>query len=503
MTTSSSRGDRVTVDRHFETVVGLEVHAQLATESKMYCPCSAAPSSRSGVTASPNTLVCPVCLGLPGSLPVINGQAIEFTIMTGLALNCAIPDFTRFDRKNYFYPDLPKGYQISQYDLPLCEHGSLEFQHDSTTRFVSIRRVHLEEDTGKLAHRTGSDGTTYSLVDLNRAGVPLMEIVSGPDIRSASEAGAYLRALRSILRYLGVSTGNMEEGSFRCDANVSIRPVGSEGFGVKVEVKNMNSFRAVERALDHEIHRQTAAVLAGEPIVQETRGWDDVRGITVSQRSKEFAHDYRYFPEPDLPPLTLTEERIAEIRNRLPELPAARRERFVTVLGLTPYDADVLTAEKETANYFEEAVASYPQPKIVANWVNGELRRLANAANVEVGNARVSPTSLAELLRLVDAGTISQSQAKSVFEEMFASGRPPKEIIAERGLSQISDESTLAAAVDQVILANPGPVSDYAAGKKQAQGFLVGQVMKATGGKANPALVNRLLSEQLTQPESS
>ncbi|HUE75852.1 MAG TPA: Asp-tRNA(Asn)/Glu-tRNA(Gln) amidotransferase subunit GatB, partial [Chloroflexota bacterium] len=372
--------------------------------------------------------------------------------------------------------------------------------HDDTTRQVSIRRVHLEEDTGKLAHRIGTDGTAYSLVDLNRAGVPLIEIVSGPDIRSAGEAGAYLRALRSILRYLGVSTGNMEEGSFRCDANVSIRPVGTEAFGVKVEVKNMNSFRSVERALDYEIHRQTAAVLSGEPIVQETRGWDDVRGITVSQRSKEFAHDYRYFPEPDLPPLTFTEERIAEIRAQLPELPVARRERFVNIHGLTPYDADVLTAEQETADYFEAAVAGYQQPKTVANWVNGELRRLTNAANIDVSDLRVSPANLSELLRLIDSDTISQSQAKVVFEEMFASGRAPKEIIAERGLSQISDESTLATAVDEIIRANPGPVADYAAGKKQAQGFLVGQVMKATGGKANPALVNRLLSERLAQP---
>ncbi len=481
----------------YSVVIGLEVHSQLLTRSKMFCGCSADYASD-----PPNTHVCPVCLGLPGSLPVVNSQAIDFTIITGLALNCEVGGLTRFDRKNYFYPDLMKDYQISQYDQPIARDGCLDVEVGGEVRRIGIRRVHLEEDTARLAHRVGPRGERYSLVDVNRAGTPLMEIVSEPDIASPEEARAYLVKLRQILVYLGVSTGSMEEGSFRCDANISLRPVGQQELGSKVEVKNMNSFRAVYRALAHEVERQAAVLDAGGRLPQETRGWDDERGVTVSQRSKEFAHDYRYFPEPDLPPLVLTDERVAAVRGKLAELPDARRARLRTQYGLSDYDAGVLTVDRAAADYFEAVVASLGKPesaKAAANWLVNDLFGRLNAAGRSLAEARVTPEGLAALIRLVDDGTISQRAAKEVFAEMFESGRPAGAIVAERGLTQISDDSALEAAVDQALAANPKSVSDYRAGRQQALGYLVGQVMRLTRGKANPTVVNQIILRKLTE----
>ncbi len=476
----------------YEVVIGLEVHAQLLTRSKMYCGCSARYAS-----APPNTQVCPVCMGMPGVLPTINRRAVEYTIMTGLALNCAVPEFSRFDRKNYPYPDLPKGYQISQYDTPLALMGWMNIEVDGQTRRVGITRVHLEEDTAKLTHRSDPLSGSYSLIDMNRCGVPLMEIVGEPDLRTPEEARQYLVKLRTILQYLGVCTGSMEEGAFRCDANISVRPVGSTDFGKKVEVKNMNSFRAVYRAMEYEAHRQIEALQSGETIHQETRGWLDGQGITASQRSKEYAHDYRYFPEPDLPPLHLDSGFIEGVRSQLPELPDAKRERFVTELGLSAYDAGLLAGSKEVADFFEAATREYPNAKALANWITGELFRLLNASGQQIGEARVSPGMLAEMLRLVDQGTINQNTAKAVFEEMYGSGKRAPEIVAERGLSQISDQDALRSIIEQVVTANPQAVADFRAGKKQAVGFLTGQVMRATQGKANPGVVNQLLAQYL------
>lgn len=481
----------------YETIIGLEVHAQLLTESKMFCRCSADYAS-----AEPNTHVCPICLGMPGVLPTINEKAIKYTVTTALALNCEIPEFTKFDRKNYPYPDLMKGYQISQYDTPLSRNGWLLIDVDGQEKRVGITRVHLEEDTAKLIHRNDPlTGDSISLVDVNRSGVPLMEIVSEPDLRSPEEARQYLVKLRSILRYIGVSTGNMEEGSFRCDANVSIRPVGSSIFGAKVEIKNMNSFRAVQRALEFEVERQAEVLDRGGTIIQETRGWVDEKGITVSQRSKEFAHDYRYFPEPDLPPLTLSPAWIEEMRASLPELPDARRHRFMAEYGLSPYDAALLTESKPFADFFEEAVqlgSGVPQTlraKAVANWMLGDLKRMLGPT--ELAGIKLTPGHLADMLDLMDKGVVSGKIAKTVFEEMFNSGKRASEIVAERGLTQISDEQAVAAAIDKVLAANPQAVADFHAGKHQALTFLVGQVMRETRGRANPGLVNKILSEKL------
>jgi len=485
----------------YETIIGLEVHAQLLTQSKMFCRCSADYSG-----AEPNSHVCPICLGMPGVLPVINERAVEFTVMTGLALNCEIAELTKFDRKNYPYPDLMKGYQISQYDLPLCRKGWLDVEVDGVNRRVGITRVHLEEDVAKLIHRAGSWGESYSLVDVNRAGVPLMEIVSEPDIRSPEEARQYLVKLRSILQYLGVSTGSMEAGSFRCDANISIRPLGSIGFFTKVEVKNMNSFRAVYRALEYEAHRQRQVVETGGRIVQETRGWVEDRGETVPQRTKEYAHDYRYFPEPDLPPLVLSRAWVEGIRAKLPELPGVRRERFMAQYGLSAYDAGLLTASKAMADFFEEATRLYVEKskneqekraKVVSNWLLGEFSRLLNVADADISEARLTPRHLVELLELVDRGTLSVRMAKEVFEEMFRTGHPASQIVAEKGLAQVSDAAELEAVVERVLAANPQPVADYRAGKEQAISFLMGQVMKETRGRANPAMVNQVLREKL------
>jgi aspartyl-tRNA(Asn)/glutamyl-tRNA(Gln) amidotransferase subunit B len=476
----------------YEAVIGLEVHAQLLTSSKMYCGCSAQYAS-----APPNTLVCPICGGMPGSLPVINEQAVIYTVKTALALNCQIAEFTRFDRKNYPYPDLVKGYQISQYDMPISHDGWLEIVLDGQLKRVGIRRVHLEEDTAKLLHRDAPDGTSYSLVDVNRSGVPLMEIVGEPDIRSGEEARLYLEKLRTILQYLDVSTGRMEEGALRCDANVSIRPVGSEELGAKVEIKNMNSFRSVQRALDFEVKRQTMALAKGERIVQETRGWDEDRGLTVSQRSKEFAHDYRYFPEPDLPPLVLDRQWVAEIRRSLPELPDAKRERFVAQYGLSAADALLLSESRALADYFEAASRAHGNPKAMANWINGELRRLLKSTDADIAQTKVRPEQLATLQQMVDEGKINLPTAKVVLEEMFVSGAAPASIVEQRGLGQISDEDVLVRLIEEVLAGNAPAVQDYRSGKRQALGFLKGQVMRATKGKANPALIEELLLKRL------
>ncbi len=474
----------------YETVIGLEVHAQLLTKSKMFCACPA-----DYATAPPNTRVCPICLGLPGALPVASHRAIKSTIMTGLALNCDVAEQTRFDRKNYFYPDLMKGYQISQYQMPIAHGGWLEIPEGGR---VGIIRVHLEEDTAKLYHRNDpASRRSYSLVDVNRAGVPLMEIVSEPDLRSPEGARHYLTILRSILQFLGVSSGNMEEGAFRCDANVSIRPVGTKEFGVKVEIKNMNSFRAVYRALEFEVSRQRGVLSAGDTIEQETRGWNESDGATRSQRSKEFAHDYRYFPEPDLPPLEIGREWVDRIQAELPELPNQRRSRLVSQYDLSDYDAGLLTTSRPVADFYERTVQLGANPKAVANWMSGELFRLLNSNGTDISQSNTSPSDLAAIIELTSSGKISQQAAKSVLEHNFRDGSAPDKLVEELRLVQISDEAALASVVDEVVISNPKSVADYRAGKRKALGFLVGQAMKATRGKANPKIVNGLLRERL------
>ena len=480
----------------YQTIIGLEVHAQLLTKSKMYCGCSTDYAS-----APPNTHVCPVCLGLPGVLPVINKQAVEYTMMTALALNCAVSEFTKFDRKNYPYPDLMKGYQISQYDAPVGLKGYLNIEVDGAVKKIGITRVHLEEDVAKLQHRS-SGGEDYSLVDVNRAGCPLMEVVGEPDLRSPEEARQYLIKLRSILQYLGVSTGNMEEGSFRCDANISIRPVGSTELGSKVEVKNLNSFKAVFLAMEYEVKRQRKAAEEGKKLVQETRGWLDDEGKTVSQRSKEYAHDYRYFPEPDLPPIIIGRDWVEAVRKKLPELPEARRDRFVAEYGLTLYDAKLLTESKALADYFEKSVKSNKDvsPKEVSNWLLGEASHKMNVENIDIDafGKRIKPEMLPPLI-VSARSTINVSMAKSVFEDMYNTGKTADEIIKERGLSQISDASELEKIVSDVINSNVQPVADFKAGKEMALKFLVGQVMKASKGRANPQLVNEVLKRKLAE----
>ncbi len=478
----------------YETVIGLEVHSQLLTKSKMYCGCSA-----DYANAPPNTHVCAVCLGMPGVLPVINKQAVEFTMMTALALNCNVSERTKFDRKNYPYPDLMKGYQISQYDMPIGLKGRLTIEVDGKRKDIGITRVHLEEDVAKLLHRsTGSED--YSLVDVNRSGCPLMEIVGEPDLRSPEEARQYLIKLRSILQYLGVSTGNMEEGSFRCDANISVRPTGSQELGAKVEVKNLNSFKAVYLAMEYEAQRQRKAAAEGKRLAQETRGWVEAQGKTVSQRSKEYAHDYRYFPEPDLPPLVISREWVEEVRQKLPELPEARRDRFIKEYSLPEYDAALLTASKAMADYFEEGVKVSQEvtPKEISNWLLGEASRIINLNMIDVEDFRkkVNPPMLSGLI-LSSHSAINTATAKSVLEEMFNTGKSPDQIIKERGLSQISDTSELEKIVTEVINSNVQPVAEYRAGKETVLKFLVGQVMKATKGRANPQLVNDVLKKKL------
>ncbi|MFC2003523.1 Asp-tRNA(Asn)/Glu-tRNA(Gln) amidotransferase subunit GatB [Chloroflexota bacterium] len=486
---------------NFETIIGLEVHAQLLTKTKMFCRCSADYAS-----TPPNTHVCPVCLGMPGVLPTINQQAVEYTMLTAMALHCTISDYTKFDRKNYPYPDLMKGYQISQYDAPIGHHGWVNIEVNGLQKRVSLTRVHLEEDVAKLLHRVSPDTQSYSLVDVNRSGVPLMEVVSEPDLRSPEEAREYLVTLRSILQYLSVSTGNMEEGSFRCDANISVRPENSQESTAKVEVKNMNSFRAVFRAMEYEANRLRKAAAEGKRLVQETRGWVEEKGKTVSQRSKEYAHDYRYFPEPDLPPLVLNREWVEESKAKLPELPDARRDRFMDEYGLPRYDADLLTSSKLTADYFEDCMTRPPQSlspkkhaKPVANWIIGEFSRLLNVTNTDTKDMerKVSPVALFDLVQLISQGVISGSSAKLVFEEMFRTGKEAEDIIKQRGLSQISDTQQIKSVLTEVLSANTGAVADYRNGKKETLKFLVGQAMKATKGQANPTLVNEELTKML------
>ena len=482
----------------YETVIGVEVHAQLLTRSKMFCTCS-----NPTLESPPNSHVDPVCLGMPGVLPVINREAVELTMMTGLALNCEIAAEAKFDRKNYHYPDLMKGYQISEYDMPICLNGWLEIEVGGETKRVGITRVHLEEDTARLQHATDSaSGEPYSLVDVNRSGVPLMEIVSEPDIRSAEEARAYLQKLRQVLRYIGASRANMEEGNMRCEPNVSIRLPG-EGFGQKVELKNINSFKHAYDAIKFEERRQAELLDIGGKVVQETRGWREDSGQAVPQRTKEFAEDYRYFPEPDLPPLVISREWVERVRARLPELPDARCARFEAQYGLSPYDAGVLTESRQRADFFEEAVAagggSTERAKTVANWVTGDFARLLNAANIEVHGSLVTPEALSALIGLQEEGVISGKTAKAVFEVMFETGKAPKEIVAEQGLTQIQSTDEVAASVEKVIEENPAAVADYRGGKDEAIKFLVGQVMRETRGRARPEVVTELLRENLAE----
>ncbi|MGD9116788.1 MAG: Asp-tRNA(Asn)/Glu-tRNA(Gln) amidotransferase subunit GatB [Dehalococcoidia bacterium] len=482
----------------YETVIGLEVHAQLLTKSKMFCRCS------TGYTgAPPNTHVCPVCLGMPGVLPTINQQAVEFTVMTALALHCTISEYTKFDRKNYPYPDLMKGYQISQYDAPFGLKGWLVIDVDGEEKKAGITRVHLEEDVAKLLHRHEPGEEAYSLVDVNRSGAPLMEIVGEPDLCSPEEARQYLIKLRSILRYLGVSTGNMEEGSFRCDANISIRPENSPETLAKVEVKNMNSFKAVYRALSYEEKRQRKVAAEGGKLVQETRGWVEDRGVTVSQRSKEYAHDYRYFPEPDLAPLVLDKSWVEEVKAKLPELPEERRDRFVADYGLSPYDARLLTASREMADYFEACLKTDDKvtPKEMGNWLLGEVSRIINESVIDISEfgGKVSPEVLARLAVLSSEEKVSTATAKSVLAQMYESGRGADDIIKAQGLSQISDAGAIETEIERAISENASAVADYKAGKKQSLKFLVGQVMRATKGRANPAVVNQLMEKKLEE----
>jgi aspartyl-tRNA(Asn)/glutamyl-tRNA(Gln) amidotransferase subunit B len=475
-------------EMHYEAVIGLEVHAQMLTESKIFCGCSTKFGSE------PNTQTCPVCIGMPGVLPVLNRKALEFAIRTGLAMDCTISSYSRFARKNYFYPDLPKGYQISQYELPICEHGSVEIFVEGEARRIGITRVHMEEDAGKNIHEGSGN---FSFVDLNRTGVPLMEIVSDPDMRTPKEASEYMKKLRALLRYLGVCDGNMEQGSLRCDANVSVRPVGQREFGTRTEVKNINSFKFVEKALEYEIKRQIRLLEEGGKVIQETRLWDSSRGITESMRGKEEAHDYRYFPEPDLVPMTPTDEWVDEIRASLPELPDKKRKRFISEYGLPEYDADLLTAEKAMADWFEEVVKKGAQPKTVSNWMTGELARLLNEENKSIETCLLKPALLAEMIRLIDNGTISGKIAKTVFEEMYRTAKNPGEIIKEKGLVQISDSGAIEKAIDEIIAKNSKEVERFRAGDEKLISFFVGQVMKSTKGKANPQMVNEILKKKL------
>jgi len=476
----------------YESVIGLEVHAQLLTESKIFCGCS------TQFGQEPNQNTCPVCAGFPGVLPVLNKRVVEFAIKAGLAAHCEIARSSILARKNYFYPDLPKGYQISQYELPVCAGGYVDVELDGTLKRVRLTRIHMEEDAGKNIHDAHGNA---SLVDLNRAGVPLLEIVSEPDLRATAEAGAYLKTLRAILQYLGVCDGNMEEGSFRCDANVSVRPEGTETLGTKIEIKNLNSFRAVESALEFEIARQIETLSDGGKLVQETRLWDEHREETRSMRSKESAHDYRYFPDPDLLPLVIDDAWIAPVRAALPELPNARKARFVNEYGLSAYDAELLTGRKDVADYFEEAVKDHANPKALSNWIVGDLFRVLKERKLDeqlyLACWPLAASNLAQMVQMIDQGKISGKIAKTVFETMLDSNKGPQQIVSEKGLEQLSDLGSIEAAIDQVLAANPKQIAQYQSGNDKVFGFFVGQIMKATQGKANPQKVNEILREKL------
>lgn len=488
----------------YEPIIGLEVHAELLTNSKMFCGCAVVDSTQ----APPNTVVCPVCAGLPGTLPVINERALEFALRVALALNCSVPELNVFARKNYFYPDLPKGYQISQYELPLAVNGWMEIDTPTGVKRVRIRRVHLEEDTGKLNHVEAKNGDAeHSLVDLNRAGVPLLEIVTEPDLRSVEDITAYATALRALLRYLGVNSGDMEKGVIRFEANISVRPVGHDELRTRTEVKNLNSFRAMERATAHEIERQTQVWERGGQVAQETMGWDEAEGVTVSQRGKEHAHDYRYFPEPDLPPLRMDPAWVEAVRAALPELPAAKRSRFETDYGLSRYDAGQLVADQAIADYFEQAVtpgghapppgAAVPSPKSVANWMLGEMFRLMNETGQRIEQVKVTPSHLAALTALVADNTINLNTAKGVFDEMFRTGRPPADVVAEKGLAQVSDSGEIEKIVAEVLVAHPEQLATYLGGKATVEQWFFGQVMKRLHGRGNPQVIRQILSAHL------
>lgn len=476
----------------YEAVIGLEVHTEIQTKTKIFCSC------RTSFGADPNTNVCPVCLGLPGVLPVLNKKVLEYAVRAGLALNCEISRFSKFDRKNYYYPDLPKNFQTSQFDLPICEHGYLDVEVEGEKRRIRITRAHMEEDAGKLVHHgTSITDSDYSLVDYNRTGTPLLEIVSEPDMRSAKEAVAYMEKMRAILQYVGISDCRMEEGSLRCDANVSVRPVGQKELGTKTEIKNINSFKGVERAIEYEAMRQAELLEDGGKVVQETRTWDEKEGVTKSMRTKEEANDYRYFPEPDLVPFTVSDEYIENIRKSLPELPDARKERYMKEFGLSSEDAVFMTNDKATADYFEAAVDAGADPKACVNWLMGEFASQLSTDGIEIAKAPVSAENLAALLKLISKGTISGKIAKKVFATMWKEGGNPEEIVKAQGLVQISDTAELSKLVDEVVGKNPKAVEDFKAGKKKAVGALVGQIMKATKGKANPRVINELLNKKL------
>ncbi|MEO1094211.1 MAG: Asp-tRNA(Asn)/Glu-tRNA(Gln) amidotransferase subunit GatB [Cyanobacteria bacterium J06638_28] len=483
----------------YEAVIGLETHCQLSTETKIFAP------SSTEFGADPNTHIDPIVLGMPGVLPVLNQKVLEYAVKAGLALNCQIAPYSKFDRKQYFYPDLPKNYQISQFDLPIAEHGSLEIElvdkktKEVTRKRIGITRLHMEEDAGKLVH-AGSDrlaGSTYSLVDFNRAGVPLVEIVSEPDLRSGQEAAEYAQELRRIMRYLGVSDGNMQEGSLRCDVNISVRPVGQEKFGTKVEIKNMNSFSAIQKAIEYEIDRQIAAIEDGEKIVQETRLWEEGKQCTISMRSKEGSSDYRYFPEPDIPPIEVSSQQLKTWNSELPELPAHKRHRYETELGLSAYDARVLTDERSVTEYFETVVQQGSDPKMAANWITQDIAAYLNAEKREIADIALKPEMLAEMIKLIENATISTKIAKDLLPELLVKGGSTKAMVEERGLSQISDPKQIEAIIDEVLIAHPDELAKYRAGKKKLQGFFVGQIMKRTSGRVDPKLTNQLLSQKL------
>ncbi len=478
----------------YETVIGLEIHTELLTKSKIFCGCT------TEFGGDPNSHCCPVCLGLPGALPVMNQQAIEYAVSAGLALNCRIPRYNKFDRKNYFYPDLPKAYQISQFDLPICVDGFVEYELEGERLRAGITRAHLEEEAGKSVHSGNSIlGSDFSLMDYNRSGIPLIEIVTEPDLRSPAQARSFLEQLKSILEYTKVSDCKMQEGSLRCDANVSLRPVGSLELGTKVEIKNLNSFKAIERALEYEVHRQAQVYDQGGRIVQETRAWDDVAGITVTMRSKEESHDYRYFPDPDLVPIEIDAHWVERLTDALPELPLAKKQRFIESYGLSDYEAGVLTASQDFALFFEQTVAEYQNGKDVANWLMGEFSKLLNNARITITDTQVTPRQLAELLMTIDKGLISGTQGKEVLSAMFTSGLNPSVIIKDKGMQQISDSQALAGVVDQILADNPKEFERLQQGNEKLLGFFVGQVMKETKGKANPQVVNQIISERLRE----